>query len=31
MYGRAPKIPLDFVDQGNQIDFGFDDDEYATQ
>jgi hypothetical protein len=31
MYGREPKIPLDFVDQATQIDFGFDDEEYATQ
>ncbi len=31
MYGREPKIPLDFVDQATQIVFGFDDDEYATQ
>ncbi len=24
MYGRETKIPLDFVDQPTQIDFGFD-------
>jgi hypothetical protein len=31
MYGREPKIQFDFVDQATQIDFCFDDDEYATK